>query len=97
MPVGADGLEHCFGGVVQPLGFLFVDVAEDGFAGGGSAEVDVGGFPSHGVEEAEFVIGGAQGGEQDAGAVGARRRTIQRPRNWTKGSGQRTARLMMVW
>ena len=28
---------------------------------------------------------------------GPRRRTIQRPRNWTKGSGQRTARLMMVW
>ena len=69
-PIGTYGLEHGFGGVVQPLGFLFVDVAKDGFAGGWGAEMDVGGFPSHGVEQAKFDVGGAQGGEQDAGAVG---------------------------
>ena len=63
-------MEHGFGGVVQPLPFLFIEMAEDGFAGGLSAEMDVGGFPSHGVQEAEFGVGGAQGGEFDAGAVG---------------------------
>ncbi len=70
MPVVADGLEHLFGGLVQPLWFLFVDVAEDRLASGWRAQVDVGGFVSHGIEETKFVIGGAQGGEQDAGAVG---------------------------
>jgi hypothetical protein len=52
LPVGADGLEHGFGGVVQPLPFLLVEVAEDRFARGGSAEMDVGSFPSHGVKQA---------------------------------------------
>jgi len=54
---------------VQPLAFLFVEMAEDEFARGWSAEVDVGGFPSHGVEQAEFGIGSTQGSEFDAGAV----------------------------
>src|ERR1700691_6412504 len=31
--------------------------------------MNVGGFPSHGVEQAEFGIGDAQGSEFDAGAV----------------------------
>ena len=70
-PIGADGLEHGFGGVVQPLRFLLVEMAEDEFAGGWSAEMDVGGFPSHGVEQAKFGVGGAQGCEFDAGAVRA--------------------------
>ncbi len=66
IPIGADGLEHGFGGVVQPLRFLFGDVAEDCFAGGWSAEMNVGGFPSHGVKQAKLGIGGAQGCEFDA-------------------------------
>ena len=68
VPIGAGGLEHGFGGVVQPLWFLFGDVAEDCFAGGWSAEMNVGGFPSHGVEQAELGIGGAKGCEFDARA-----------------------------
>src|SRR5580704_16858087 len=67
-PIRTDRLEHGFGGVVQPLSFLFVDMAEYEFAGRRGAEMDVGGFPSHGVEQAEFGVGGAQGGEFDAGA-----------------------------
>lgn len=70
LPIGAGGFEHLFGGLVQPLWFSFVDVAEDCLAGGWCAKVDVGGFVSHGVEEAKLVIGGAQGGKQDAGAIG---------------------------
>src|ERR1700692_2960617 len=71
-PVGADSLEHGFGGVVQPLPFLFFEVTEDRFAGGQGAEVDVGGFPSHGVEQAELGTGRAQGSQFDAGAVGSK-------------------------
>ena len=63
-------MEHGFGGVVQPFPFLFGDMAEDEFAGGWGAKMDVGGFPSHGVEQAEFGVGGTQGGKLDAGAVG---------------------------
>jgi len=70
-PVGADGLEHGFGGLVQPLSFLFREMMEDGFARGFRTQMDVGGFPSHGVEQAEFSFGGAQGSEFDAGAEGA--------------------------
>src|SRR5580704_2725082 len=61
IPISADGLKHGFGGVVQPFSFLFGEMAEDGFAGGWSAEMDVGGFPSHGVEQAEFGVGATQG------------------------------------
>src|ERR1700683_2661312 len=51
LPIRTDRLEHGFGGVVQPLSLLLVDVAEDEFAGRWGAEMDVGGFPSHGVEQ----------------------------------------------
>ena len=72
VPVLLDGLEHGFGGVVQPFAFLFGDMVKNEFAGGRAAEMDVGSFPSHGVQKAEFGIGGAQGGEFDAGAVGGK-------------------------
>src|SRR5580658_501684 len=67
-PIRTDRLEHGFGGVVQPLSLLFFDVAEDEFAGRRGAEMDVGGFPAHRVEQAELGVGGAQGGEFDTGA-----------------------------
>src|SRR5277367_5292781 len=41
---------------------------EDVFTSRRSTEVDVGGFPSHGVEKAEFGSGGVEGSEFDAGA-----------------------------
>ena len=56
-PVGADSLEHGFGGVVQPLCFLLVEMAKNQFARGWRAEMDVGSFVAHGVEQAEFSIG----------------------------------------
>ena len=34
--------------------------------------MDVGGFPSHGVQQTEFGVGAAQGSEFDAGAVRAK-------------------------
>jgi hypothetical protein len=71
VPVRADSLEHDFGGVVQPLGFLLIEMAKDGLAGRWSAEMNIGGLPSHSVEEAEFSIGRAQGSELDAGTVGS--------------------------
>ena len=51
--------------------FLFIEMAKDGLARGWGAEMDVGGFPSHGVEQTQFGIGATQGGEFDAGAVRA--------------------------
>ena len=69
VPVGADGLEHGFGGVVQPLPFLLIDMAKNRLASGGSAEMDVGGLPSHGVEQAKFGVRATQRSEFDAGTV----------------------------
>ncbi len=57
---------------MQPLTFLRGEVAEDDLAGRGSAEMDVGGLKSHGMEKAEFSAGTAQGGEFDAGAMRAK-------------------------
>jgi hypothetical protein len=54
---------------MQPLAFLFSDMAEDKFARRWSGEMDVGGLPAHGVEKAKFSIGCAQRSEIDAGAV----------------------------
>ena len=70
VPVGTDGLKHGFGGAMQPLPFLRVDVAEDQFASRGSTEMNVGGFPSHGLEQVKFGTRGGQGSEFDARAVG---------------------------
>ena len=70
-PVGADRLQHGFSSLVKPLSFLFLEMAEDGFAGGEGAEMDVGGFPSHGVQKAELGPGGAQRSQFDAGTVRA--------------------------
>ncbi len=64
-------MEHGLGGVVQPLPFLSIQMAEDRFARRGRTEVDVRGFPSHGVEQAKFGIGAAQRSEFDAAAMGA--------------------------
>ena len=44
-------------------------MAEDGFACGRSAEVNVGGFPPHGMQETKFGDGRSQGREFDAGAI----------------------------
>src|SRR6267154_2693259 len=70
-PIASDCLKHSFGCVVQPLPFLLCEMAKSRFAGGQSAKMDVGGFPSHGVKKAKLSAGSAQGSEFDAGAVGA--------------------------
>src|SRR5580693_10170865 len=86
-PIGADGLEHGFGGVVKPLALLLVEMAEDEFAGGWGAEMDVGGFASHDVEQAQFGVGGAQGSEFDAGAVRAEAADDPAPAQLDEGIG----------
>src|ERR1700733_6947610 len=55
--------------MVQPLSFLFVDMAQNRFAGRCSAEMDVGGFPSHSPEQSEFDVRCAQGSEFNTRAV----------------------------
>src|ERR1700682_442078 len=71
LPIGAGGLEHGFGCLVQPLPFLFGQMAEDRFASRRGAEMDVGGFPSHSVQETEFDVGSPQGAEFYAGTMRA--------------------------
>jgi len=68
LPVRAHGVEHDLGGLVQPPLFLFIEMTEDRFARGWRAEMDVGGFPSHGVKQAKFSVGAEQGSQFDAGA-----------------------------
>lgn len=60
LPIGAHGVQSGFSGLVQPLFFLLVEMTENRFARGRSAEIDVGGFPPHGVQHAEFDVGAAQ-------------------------------------
>ena len=55
--------------MVKPLRFLFIDMAKDGLASGRSAEMDICGFPSHGMKQAKLSVRSAQGSEFDAGAM----------------------------
>ena len=54
---------------MQPLSFLFIEMAENEFARGWSAEMNIRGFPSHGVQQAQLGIGRTQGCEFDARAM----------------------------
>jgi len=71
LPILQGSFGHGFGGFVEPAGFALGEIAFDLRDGGGGAEMHVGGFPAHGVEEAGFVAFGGEGGEFDAGAVGS--------------------------
>src|ERR1700678_3535755 len=68
VPIGADRFKGSFSGVVQPLAFLFLQVTENGLARAWGAEMDVCGFPAHGVDDAKLGVGTAQGCEFDAAA-----------------------------
>ena len=71
LPIAAHRIEHGLRGVVQPLPFLLIEMAKDGFTREWSAQMDVGSFKSHGVEQSEFGIRAAQGREFNARTVGA--------------------------
>ena len=60
-------------------------------------QVNVGRFPPHGRKQSEFVTVGWRTSSSMREQWGDKRRTIQCPRNCTKGSGQRAARVMMAW
>src|SRR5882762_4456379 len=71
LPIGAGGLEHGFGCLVQPLPFLFGQMAENRFASRRGSEMDIRSFPSHRVQETEFEVGSPQGAEFYAGTMRA--------------------------
>ncbi len=85
LPIGAGGLEHGFGCLVQPLPFLLGQMAEDRFASRRGTEMDVGGFPSHRVQETEFDVGSPQGGEFYAGTMRAETADDPTPAQLDKG------------
>src|SRR5579863_4333647 len=65
-PVAFSSGGHGFAGVVQPAGGALLEVAENGGNGEAAAEVDVGCFPAHGVEQAFFVALDREHEELDA-------------------------------
>ena len=71
LPVFTNSFEHGFRGMVQPLSFLLMEMAEDSFTRRWSTQVDVGGFKSHGMEQSEFSTRAAQGREFNARTVRA--------------------------
>ena len=71
MPVIEGGVEHGFGGFVEPAAAAGGEVALDFANGLRGAEVHVGGFPAHAIQEALFVALLGKGSELDAGTVGS--------------------------
>ena len=54
---------------MKPLPFLLFEMSHDQFARSWSTEMNVGGFPPHGVQKTEFSIGSTQRSQLNAGAV----------------------------
>src|SRR5258708_30610678 len=71
LPILTNCVEDLFRGCVQPLGFLFLQVAENGAARSLGPEMNVRGLPSHGAEQALFLALGLQGRDLDAAAMRA--------------------------
>src|SRR5579864_4074315 len=76
-PIAFGGAEHGFGGFVQPVAGAFGQVALDCGNRVGRAEMDVGGLPAHGIEQAFLVAARGERSKLDARAV--RREAAQQP------------------
>src|SRR5215470_10630890 len=63
IPVAKSDFQHGFGGLMEPAVFAFGEVAADGGNGIAAAEVNVGGFPAHVIEELFLVALPGQGAD----------------------------------
>ncbi len=69
-PVGKRGLEHGFRSFVEPAVLAAGQIMLDRWNGLWRAEVNVGGFPAHAIEESFFIAFGGQGIDFDVAAIG---------------------------
>src|SRR5215467_3028250 len=61
LPVGPNRVHHFPRSLVQPLPFLLIEITKNELACGPRPEMNVGRFPAHCVEQAEFLAWGLEG------------------------------------
>src|SRR5271165_1851014 len=83
-PVLQGGLAHAFGGFVQPAIFALGQIALHILDCGWRAQMHIGGFKAHGVEQARLVALRGQGSQFDARAIRRQAAPSQRPWKMTK-------------
>ena len=69
-PIAYGSVDHVHGGAMQPVVGAGAEILQNGVGGLARAQVYVGGFEAHGVQQASFVTLLGHGGELDARTIG---------------------------